>query len=126
MPRIRRRRLCGALYSLSIVIGASTLAACNSVHESKDYERHRYSQLSEPRDRDDVVYFDVKFDANYPENNDAAEAVRMEWLEAWLKVRKMCDDGYDIVSQRPFDSMEYNPGQYDRRYEVQCEVIAPS
>jgi hypothetical protein len=107
-----------------VLATAVSLSACDSIHESKDFERHKYSQLSEPRERDDVLYFDVKFDANYPEENDVAEEVRMEWLEAWLKQRNMCDDGYEIESKRPFDAMEYNPAQYDRRYVVQCKVVA--
>lgn len=105
---------------------ASLLTACDGIHQSRDFERHRYSQLSEPRDRDDVVYFDVKFDVNYPEDNPVAEEVRMEWLQAWLEQRKMCADGYDIESQRPLDPMEYNPGQYDRRYVVKCKLAAKS
>ncbi len=63
---------------------------------------------------------------NYPEDNPVAEEVRMEWLQAWLEQRKMCADGYDIESQRPLDPMEYNPGQYDRRYVVKCKLAAKS
>lgn len=107
-----------------IVVVALLLVACDSIHDSKDFERHRYSQLSEPRDRDDVLYFDVKFDVNYPEDNEVAEGVRMDWLAAWLEQRKMCTDGFEIESQRPFDPMEYNPGQYDRRYVVKCKIVA--
>ncbi|MBT8444935.1 MAG: hypothetical protein HKN81_04745 [Gammaproteobacteria bacterium] len=122
MRRVRNRLVRG-LGIVFVLATAALLSACDSIHESKDFERHRYSQLSEPRDRDDVLYFDVKFDANYPEDNDVAEEIRMEWLEAWLKQRKMCNDGYGIDSKRPFDAMEYNPGQYDRRYIVECKVV---
>jgi len=104
----------------------ATLAACQSIHESKDFERHRYSQLSEPYDRNDVIYFDVKFDANYPDQDPAAEKIRMGWLEAWLEQRKMCGDGYEIDKRRPFDMMEDNPARYDMRYEVKCKVAVPS
>ncbi|MFW2403962.1 MAG: hypothetical protein ACN4GT_04280 [Gammaproteobacteria bacterium] len=119
-----RNRFFRFLSLIIILTAAGLLTACDSIHESKDFERHKYSQLSEPRERDDVLFFDVKFDANYPEQNDVAEEVRMEWLEAWLKQWKMCGDGYEIESRRPFDSMEYNPGQYDRRYVVACKVVA--
>ena len=101
------------------------VAGCESIHESEDYKRHRYSQLSEPRDRDDVLYFDVKIDVNYPSDDPVAEEIRMNWLSAWLDARNMCADGHRIVDQRPYDPMEYNPGQYDRRYEVKCKVVAP-
>lgn len=117
-PKNRRRHL--AL----LVAGIGLLVGCDAIHESKDFERHRYSQLSEPRDRDDVLYFDVKFDVNYPEDNPVAERIRMDWLESWLNQRKACVDGYEIDSGRPFDPMEYNPGQYDRRYVVRCKLGA--
>ena len=125
MRRVRYRYFRGLSLCFMVAM-AGLLSACDSIHESKDFERHRYSQLSEPRERDgdDVLYFDVKFDANYPEDNDVAEEIRMEWLEAWLKQWNMCDDGYEIDSKRPFDTMEYNPGQYDRRYVVKCKVVA--
>lgn len=122
------RVLCDARlrHVAGLIVSAVLLTACDSIHESKDFERHRYSQLSEPRDRDDVLYFDVKFDANYPADNSVAEDIRMDWLEAWLQQRKICADGYEIESQRPLDPMEYNPGQYDRRYVVRCKLVAKS
>ena len=102
----------------------ATLTGCESITESKDFERHRYSQLSEPYDRDDVLYFDVKFDPNYPGDDPVAEGIRMEWLEAWLAQRNMCDNGYKIEKRRPFDAMEDNPARYSMRYEVSCKVVA--
>lgn len=118
---------CRAGWRAAFVCGAVTvLAGCQGMHESKDFERHRYSQLSEPYDRNDVIYFDVKFDANYPDENPAAEEIRMEWLQAWLDQRKMCGDGYVIDKRRPFDMMENNPARYDMRYEVKCKVVATS
>lgn len=98
------------------------LAACSSLHESPDFERHRYSQLSEPFDRNDVVYFDVTFDPNYPDGDPAAEAKRMEWLSSWLEQRKMCLDGYEILRRRQFDMLESNPARHDIRYEVKCRA----
>jgi hypothetical protein len=108
------------LLSTAIVL----MAGCQSIHESEDFKRHRYSQLSEPSDRNDVLYFDVQFDVNYPSDDPVAEEIRMSWLTAWLDARNMCADGHRIADQRPFDTMEYNPGQYDRRYEVKCKVVA--
>jgi hypothetical protein len=96
------------------------LVSCDSIHESPDFVRHQYSRVMTPYDRTDVIYFDVKFDPSYPENNEAAEAVRMEWLAAWLEARNMCVYGFDIVKRRPFDAMEDNPARYDSRYEVAC------
>ncbi len=101
---------------------AIVLTGCASFQESPDYIRHRYSQLSEPFNRSDVLYFDAMFDPNYPDGDAAAEAKRMEWLSGWLEQRKMCPDGYRVLKRRPFDMYEHNPGRYDIRYEVQCKV----
>jgi hypothetical protein len=115
---------CSGRRTILVAVLAGLAASCADIHESQDFERHRYSQLGEPRDRDDVLYFDVRFDVNYPEDNPVAETVRMQWLEAWLAQRKACTDGFEIDSARAFDPMEYNPGQYDRRYVVRCRVDA--
>ena len=100
------------------LIGA--FAGCANVHESKDYERHRYSQIVTPFDRNDVVFVDVKFDPRYPDNNAAAEQQRMQWIAAWLEARQLCGDGFEIAQRRPFGDMENNPARYDIRYEVKC------
>ncbi len=97
------------------------ISSCASLHESPDFVRHRHSQLIEPYDRNDVVYFDVMFDPNYPDDDPVAEAKRMEWLSAWLEQLHMCPDGYEIVKRRPFDMLENNPARYDMRYEVKCK-----
>jgi hypothetical protein len=61
----------------------------------------------------------------YPDNNEAAEAARMQWLTDWLATRKICVNGYTILERRPFDYMENNPARYDLRYKVQCAVAPP-
>lgn len=123
MRRYLKRPRGGGLGTVLVLAAAGLLTACDSIHESPDYERHRYSQLSEPSDRDDVLYFDVKVDVNFPEDNPVAEDKRMAWLEAWLAQRNMCADGFEIANRREFDSMEYNPGRYNLRYEVTCKVL---
>ncbi len=95
------------------------VAACADIHKSADYERHRYSQLVVPYDRSDVMYFDVTFNAEFPDG-EAAEATRMEWLKAWLGQRSMCAESFEIVDRRPFEPMENNPAHHDIRYEVKC------
>ena len=109
------------LFTCALMLG---LAACGpSIHDSKDFERHSLSQLSAPRDGGDFVWFDVKLTPEYPEKNDLAEQKRMQWLEDWLAVRKMCANGYEILERRKFEFLEHNPGQYDLRYKVQCTVV---
>ena len=106
---------------LLIIWGGLILCSCASINNSPDFARHRYSQVMEPYDRNDVVYFDVTFSPQYPDDDAAAEATRMEWLEGWLEQRKMCgDNGYEIITRRPFEMMEDNPAHHDIRYEFKC------
>ena len=49
------------------------LSGCGNIYESADFERHRYSQFAVPYDRNDVMYFDVTFNAQYPDNDESAE-----------------------------------------------------
>lgn len=101
------------------------LTGCAGMHESPDFIRHRYSQLTEPYERKDVVFFDAMFDVSYPDGDPGAEALRMQWLSEWLEARNMCPDGHEVVTRREFEMLEYNPGNYDVRYEVRCKVNAP-
>ena len=101
------------------------LAGCSkSIHDSKDFARHSMSQLSEPREGGGFVWFDVKLTPEYPDNNEIAEDKRMEWLESWLEVRKLCANGYEVLERREFGFLEHNPGRYDLRYKIQCVVVA--
>ena len=103
-----------------LLLAALSLSACASMHDSPDFERHRETRLTVPYDRNDVVYYDAKFSPAFPDENPAAEAKRMEWLEVWLDTKSMCLSGYEIVNRRPFRFDESNPGRYDIRYEVAC------
>ncbi|MAF83380.1 MAG: hypothetical protein QGH93_12510 [Gammaproteobacteria bacterium] len=105
------------------VLLATMFTGCASIHESLDFVRHRHSQLSEPFERNDVVYFDAMFDPGYPDGDPIAEQKRMEWLSGWLEQRKMCPDGYEILKRRPFGMLENNPARYDIRYEVKCKIL---
>lgn len=110
---------------LVLICVSLLLASCAGLHKSKDFERHRHSQLEKPYDRDDVFYFDVSFTAQYPDNDEVAEATRMEWLARWLEQRSLCADGFEIVDRRPFAFLERNPARHDMRYEVKCKAASP-
>jgi hypothetical protein len=113
--------------SLPLIVIGLVLSSCASIHESADFERHRYSQVTEPYDRNDVLYFDVTFSAQFPDDDPEAEAIRMKWLDAWLEQRKLCGgNGYEIVTRRPFDTMEYNAAHHDVRYEFKCGSASAS
>ena len=102
------------------------LSACStSIHDSADYYRHSLSQLSTPMGGGDYMWFDVKLTPEDPDNNEAAEQMRMQWLTSWLENRKMCMNGYEILERREFEFLEHNPAQYDLRYKVQCKVVVP-
>lgn len=108
-------------------IALLVLTGCSkSIHDSKDYYRHSLSQLSTPREGGDYMWFDVTLTPEYPDNNSYAEEKRMEWLQGWLDVRKMCVNGYEIQERREFDFLEHNPARYDLRYKVQCVVGPPA
>jgi hypothetical protein len=120
----RTKRL---LILVALATGLAGCSAMDSMHESPDYYRHSLSQLSQSLDGTgtDFFWFDVKFSPEYPDNSEAAEAVRMQWLAAWLETRKACLNGYEILQRRAFDYSEHNPARYDLRYKVQCRVLPP-
>lgn len=102
------------------LLAAMLLTSCAAMHQSADFERHRFSQIEVPRDRNDVFYFDVTLTALYPDEDPVAEQTRMEWLDAWMKQRRLCTAGYEIAERRPFGTFENNPARHDLRYEVVC------
>lgn len=106
-----------------IAIAASLLlTACSGMEKSADFDRHRYSQLTTPRDRPGVMYFDLIFPAEFPADDPAADAARMRWLSTWLAQRSLCPDGFEISKRREFDYLEDNPRGYQQRWEVVCRA----
>jgi hypothetical protein len=105
---------------LWVAVAAAGCAA--SGPKTTDFDRHRYSQLAQPEGPAGPVFFDVTFSADYPRDDPAAEAARLAWLEAWLKLRRLCPAGFDVVSRRAFDYLEDNPARHDERWEVACRA----
>ena len=100
---------------------AEVLAGCaGALEKSVDFDRHRYSQLVQPFDRPNEIYFDVIFGADFPADDPAADQSRAAWLDAWLKQRRLCPAGYEVVNRRPFDYLEDNPAGYQQRWEIRC------
>lgn len=100
----------------------TALSACTDIHQSPDFERHRNSQLLQSYDRPNDIYFDVRSATDASTADAATEAVRMGWLDSWLKQRGLCPNGRDVSAPRPFNYLEDNPGRYDLRYEVTCKA----
>ena len=98
------------------------LSGCTAFDTPNTFNRHRYSDITEPRDRTDIFYFDATVTPEFPDNNAAGEAERMRWLAEWMVQRHMCATGHEILKKRKFDYMEDNPARRDLRYEVKCKA----
>lgn len=108
-----------------ILVMAVLLAGCaGALDKSVDFDRHRYSQLVQPFDRPDKVYFDVIFGVAFPVDDPVADQSRVVWLEAWLKQRRLCPAGYKVIERRPFEYLEDNPAGYQQRWDIRC-LAAP-
>jgi len=104
-----------------IIALAVAVAGCaGTLDKSEDFDRHRYSELIQPRDRPDRIYFDVNFSADFPADDPAADATRMAWLQGWLEVRHLGPAGHEVAVRRPFEYLEDNPAGYQQRWEIRC------
>jgi hypothetical protein len=112
--------------TLCIVCALTVLSGCAALHESPDYVRHINSTLMDGIDGSDMLQFQAKAGSEYPENDPGAEALRIQWLEAWLSQVNKCPDGYRVMNRRAFGFAEYNPAGYDLVYELQCKITGTS
>lgn len=115
-----RPRLAAVLPGLLALLGACTQSGTSL----PEFQRHKYTAFTQPYDHKDVIYFDVLLSADYPDDDPAAEATRMKWLQGWLDQTHLCPAGYEIRERRPFKYTEDNPGHYDLRYVVRCRSPA--
>ena len=107
--------------AILLMVMVLVLAGCASaLDKSADFDRHRYSQLMQPFDRPDKIYFDVIFGPDFPADDPTADRSRAAWLEAWLEQRRLCPAGYEVLDRRPFDYLEDNPAGYQQRWEIRC------
>jgi hypothetical protein len=124
MPCGRGKALKEAIVREILVLAlvmALVLAGCaGALDKSVDFDRHRYSQLVQPFDRPNEIYFDVIFAADFPADDPAADQSRAAWLDGWLKQRRLCPAGYEVLNRRPFDYLEDNPAGYQQRWEIRC------
>jgi hypothetical protein len=118
----RPGRWCALLAGVWVILAA---VGCSTPGPRvTDFDRHRYSQLVEPPGESGTLYFDVRFSAEYPRDDPSADTVRLAWLDGWLKLRRICPAGSDVVRRRPFDFLEDNPARYDERWEIACRPAA--
>ncbi len=108
-------------FVLPVAVLAAILGGCVAFDTPDNYDRHRLTDITLPRERSDVFYFDVTTTAEFPADSAVAEARRLQWLNDWLQLRQMCPDGHEVVKRREFGLLEDNPARRDLRYEVRCQ-----
>lgn len=108
--------------AITILVAAAVIAiaGCAGMDDQRDYHRHTMSDLQEDWQRPGTLLFEASTSADYPEDSDAAEAVRMEWLGAWMRRANLCPAGWDVVSRAQIPPSEVHPRRRNLRYEVQC------
>ncbi len=110
--------------AITIALLAATLGACVAFDTPDTYNRHRLTDITVPRDRSDLFYFDASVNGEFPEDSAAAESQRLQWLDDWLELRQMCPGGHEVLKRRKFGDLEDNPGHRSLRYEVRCKPAA--
>jgi hypothetical protein len=99
-------------------------AGCAAVDDRADYHRHALSDLREDRLRPGVLLFEATATSMYPADDPAAEAVRMQWLEGWMKRSRGCPAEWEILSRSEVDPREVHARRHNLRYEIQCAPAA--
>ena len=106
--------------------GVGGAAGCAAIEDQSDYHRHVMSDLREDRRNPGTLLFEATTSSQYPVDSAAAEAVRMQWLAAWMKRSGHCPQGWHIVSRQAIDPAEVHARRHDLRYELQCgEAASP-
>ena len=118
-PMMKRSSL---IALLTLVI---TLGACAQFQSTMEYDRHRMSQLRVDEGDDSLYIFEAQTDANYPANTPEGDAARMEWITVWLRNKKACPYGFEIVERRPIPKSEMNVYRYELRYWLKCKPQPP-
>lgn len=108
-----------ALRLLSILLLAA-MAGCASLHDKSDYYRHSMSDLREDWRQPGTLQFEATSSSQFPADSEAAEAVRMDWLAAWMARAGHCPDGWEVLSRSEIDRAEVHARRHDLRYRVRC------
>lgn len=104
-----------------IVLLAVLVSGCAMERKSRaDFDRHQNSLLRTSYQDSSMLVFEARAGAAYPADSEAAEAVRMEWLQAWLDVQRLCPAGYEIISREPITAGQPNFHDMDLRYLLKC------
>lgn len=108
-------------HAFALVLFTVLLSGCAMEEKSRaDFERHNSSILRTSYQDESMLVFEAKAGAAYPTDSEAAEAVRMEWLQSWLDRQGLCPDGYEIISREPIGPGQPNFHDMDLRYLLKC------
>jgi len=110
-------RLAISLFVGSLLAGAG---GCAAVDDKTDYHRHTMSDLREDWRNPGTLLFEASSSSLYPADSEAAEAIRMEWLAAWMKRTGFCPAGWEVLSRSEIEPGEVHARRHDLRYELQC------
>lgn len=105
---------------LLVAIAAMLALTACAGSADKDFDRHRLSNIGESAADPGVYVFESKISPKYPADSAAAELMRLEWLDDWMKQRAYCSEGHEVLERRAFRSDEPNPYRSDLRYSVKC------
>jgi len=109
-----------ALYCVALAL-AAVLAGCALEEKSRgDFERHNQSILRDSYAEPGMLVFEAKAGAAFPADSQSAEALRMQWLDAWLVQRKLCPNGHEVQSRELIGVGEPNFHDMDLRYLIRC------
>ncbi len=104
------------------VLALTALSAGCAIEEKSrgDFERHNQSILRDSYTEPGMLMFEAKAGAAFPADSQSAEALRMQWLDAWLVQRKLCPYGREVVSRELIGVGEPNFHDMDLRYRIRC------
>lgn len=105
---------------LLALLAALLTFGCAAIEDRSDYHRHSMSELKEDWRRPGTMLFEASTSSLYPADSKEAEAVRMEWLAAWMKRSGHCPAGWEILSREPIDPGEVHARRRDLRYALRC------
>lgn len=105
---------------LLLVALSAGAGGCAAVDDKADYHRHTMSDLREDWRNPGTLLFEASSSSLYPADSEAAEAIRMEWLAAWMKRTGFCPAGWDVLSRSAIEPGEVHARRHDLRYQLRC------
>jgi hypothetical protein len=86
------------------ILAAFLTAAFLILSGCASMDRDTPSSFEPYSDSSGAMFFRFRADTAsiaYPEGSDEAEAIRMEWLEGYLRSNNLCGQGYEILDRKP-------------------------